>query len=42
MKEAEKTVDEKYDNLIKIINELNIKVNKFENENQEIKNEKLK
>ena len=41
MKEVEKTVDEKYDNLIKIINELNIKVNKFENENQELKNENI-
>ena len=38
MKEIEKTIDEKYDNLIEIITELNLKVNKFENENQELKN----
>ena len=38
MKEIEKTIDEKYDNLIEIITELNLKVNRFENENQELKN----
>ena len=38
MKEIEKSVDEKYDNLILIINKLNIKVDKIENENREWKN----
>ena len=38
MKEIEKSVDEKYDNLILIINKLNIKVDKIENENRELKN----